>query len=118
MIEAGQQVNRIGKYLKKHIDGAYKIAFRPNECDVYMFMYYQIPGQAESLKTMNFLINITTYQKKVRVNVIEMTDFEKTIGHDVYKPDELDNLPEACKKIYDKVCHKIEREYSDYEFIF
>lgn len=117
-IDPSQLVNRLGKYLYKHIDSAYKITYRPSTVDIYMYMYYQEHDVADSMQQINFIVNIATYAKKIRVNVIEDTEMENTIGHQVFWPDELKDLPEAQKKIYDMVCHAVEREYSDYDFIY
>lgn len=117
-LQPEQQVNRIGKYLYKTIDGAYKIKFGVMTCDIYMIMYYQTSGNSESFKEMRIDINITTYQKKIRVNVIEMTDYEKTLGCSVYKPDQIKVLSEARKLIYNDICKHISKAYSDYDFIF
>lgn len=116
--QPGQQVNRVGKYLYKNIDGAFKITFGPNECTIKMRMYYQIPNDSKSLDEMHFNINITTYQNKLRVNVIEDTEMEKTLGHFTITPEQTKNLEVARDIIYDKVCHYIEREYSDYDFVY
>lgn len=130
-LQAGQKVNKIGKYIKKHIDGAYKIAFSPMTCDVYITIYYQIPGdvialvekygqhlQDISMKSMDIDISITSYQNKIRINVIRMDDNEKTLGHFVMKPEETQNLDKVLKDIKDKVAHYIEKEYADYDFVF
>lgn len=128
-LEAGQQVNRIGKYLYKHLDGAFKIKNSPNTCDVYITVLYQIPPEFlnkyninetkyEEVFEMTINLNITTYQNKLRVNVIEMTEGEKTLGCDVYKPEVLENLQESANLIFNKVCKRISKEFKDYEFLF
>ena len=117
-MQAAQKVNKLGKYLRKHIDGAYKIGFSPNMCDVYITLYYQKPGDAETFRTLNFDINITTYQEKVRVNVTAMDDMEKTIAQLVYKPDQLEPIADAVRKVYEDICSKVEHEYEDYDFVF
>lgn len=113
-----QQVNRIGKYLYKHIDGSYKIEFSTQMCDVYFRLYYQISGDAESFKEMHININITTYQKKIRVNVIRMDELEKTLGSMVYKPEQMMDLPAAKELIYTDVCKKVQKEYEAFDFVF
>ena len=75
----GNLVNRIGQYLNKHIDGAYKMAFHPNECEIFTRMYYQVPGNPETLDEMKFMISVTTYANKIRVNLIEDNEYEKTV---------------------------------------
>lgn len=113
-----QQVNRIGKYLYKHLDGAFKIEFHAQMCDVYFRMYYQIPKEAESFKEMHIDINIATYQKKIRVNVIRMDKLEKTLGCHVYKPEQMIDLPTARETIYEDICKDVQREYEAFDFVF
>lgn len=114
--QSGQIVNAVGKYIYRHIDGAYKISFSPNTCDVYMLMYYQAKG--EEMQEMKFDISITTYQNKIRINLNEMTFLEKTIGQDIYKPEQVEDLQKAYPVIYNKLINHIKKEYADYEFVF
>lgn len=130
-MQAGQKVNAIAKYIKKHIEGAYKIAFSPMTADVYITIYYQIPKEVRDLlkkydaeitndemKEMDIDISITSYQNKIRINVIRMDDNEKTLGHFVLKPEETKDLYAVTESIKDKVASFIEKEYADYDFIF
>lgn len=116
MLEGGQLVNKLGKFLYRHIDGAYKIEFSVNTCDVYMFMYYQTSG--EEMQEMRFDLSITTYQNKIRVNITEVTAMERTIGQIIYKPEQLQDADAAVKRMYMDVVKKIEKAYQDYEFVF
>lgn len=115
---SGSIVNKVGKYLKNNIDGAYKIKFSPMECEVTMRMYYQVPEEPDTTDEMQFLLNITSYQNKVRVNITEDTAMEKTIGQVILTPEELKNLTLAKRKILSKVRRFIEKEYSEYDFIY
>lgn len=128
-LQASQQVNRLGKYLYKNLDGAFKIKNTSNTCDVYVTVLYQIPveflkkyGITEDkymeVHEMTVNISITTYQNKVRINVIEMTKGEKTIGFDLYPPESLIDLEKSAKKVFDKVCKRISKEFADYDFLF
>lgn len=114
----GTMINKVGKYLNKNIDGAFKIEFGPMECEVTMKMYYQIPGDPESFDEMHFKINITSYQNKIRVNLTEDTPLEKTIGQVILNEEELADLNLAKKKILTKLQKAIRREYMQYDFIF
>lgn len=116
MIPTNAMVNRIGKVLYRRIDGAYKIQFSANTCDVYMFMYYQADG--EEMQQMNFDISITTYQNKLRINITEITTMEKTIGQLIYKPEQIRDDQTFFAKVHEDVIHKIEHEYENYEFVF
>ena len=116
MLEGGQLVNKFGKYLYRHIDGAYKIEFSVNTCDVYMFMYYQTTG--EEMREMRFDLSITTYQNKIRINITEITSMENTIGQIIYKPEELQDAQRATERVLRDVRKKIEKAYADYEFVY
>lgn len=126
-LAASQQVNRVGKYLYKHLDGAFKIKNSSNTCDIYSTVLYQIPylkripgkgKEYNDVHEMTINLNITTYQNKVRINIIEMDPNERTIGYDLYKPEVLEDLDFACKLIYQKVCKRISKAYEDYDFLF
>ena len=127
VLPAGQQVNRIGKYLHKNIDSAFKIEFTPNMCDVYMFVLYQlprlqqIPGKGpeyNGMKEMTINLNITTYQDKLRINMLEVSPSEKTLGHKVYTSEKLMNLEQAQGMILQDMIHFLHKEYDGYDFLF
>ena len=124
---ANQQVNRIGRYLYNNIDGAFKYKKSSNTFDVYFTLLYQLPSymQDESkgrdyndVHEITVDINITTYQNKIRVNTIELTPMQRTLGYDIYDPCTLEDLESAKKKIFNKVCKKVCKAYSEYEFLF
>lgn len=129
-MQAGEKVNKIAKYIKKHIEGAYKLTFSPMTADVYVTIYYQIPDEViktvekynqtidSSMHQMDIDINITSYQNKIRINVIRMDDNEKTLGHFVIKPEDTEDLNAVLAAIKQKVSSFIEKEYQDYDFVF
>lgn len=131
-LPASQQVNRVGKYLYKHIDSAYKIKYSSNMCDVYFSLVYSVPDALvkelekyhvadTSLKDtleMHLNINITTYQNKLRINLIEISPEERTVGHDVYKPEVLMDLNSAYIKIMDRIKKHLNKRFEGYDFIF
>lgn len=126
-LSANQQVNRIGRYLYNNIDGAFKYKKSSNTFDVYFTLLYQLPlhmqdeskGQEyNDVHEITVDINITTYQNKVRVNTIELTPMQRTLGYDLYEPSILEDLESAKRKIFNKVCKKIYKAYSEYEFLF
>lgn len=131
-MQAGQKVNAIAKYINKHVDGAYKLTFNPGmTADVYITIYYDIPSEArevmkkygaepkqKGMESMDIDINITSYQNKIRINVIRMDDNEKTLGHFVIKPEEIKDVYDVVEGIKQKVSSFIEKEYADYDFIF
>lgn len=126
-IPATKQVVQIGKYLYKHLDGAFKIEQDGNNhCDVYFILLYEIPklqrrvGHPEDkkLNEMHIDLNITTYQNKIRVNVIEVTEDERTLGSYTFSPEVMQNLNEAQNLILDKVIKRVSKVYEDYDFVF
>lgn len=128
VVPAAQLVNRVGKYLYKHLDGAYKIEKEPNICDVYTVVLYSIPTKIVKeyniddayldVNELHIDISITTYQNKIRVNLIEVSPYERTIGFDVFKPEDLQEMQEAYNLIYNKIVKRITKEFEGFEFIF
>lgn len=117
-IPANLAVNKIGKYLYKHLDGAFKFKTSANTCDVYFLLLYQEPGVCD-VQEMHINLNITTYQNKVRVNAIEVTPEERTLGYDCYSPELIQtDLEAAKKKIFDTVVKRVSKAYEGYDFIF
>lgn len=126
-LSANQQVNRVGKFLYKNIDGAFNYKKSSNMYDVYMTILYQLPVESQDkskgeefndLHEMTLDINVTTYLNKVRINIIEMTPEEKTIGYDLYEPEKLEDLVKASEIILKKIHKRISREFREYEFLF
>ena len=126
-VPAGQMVNKVGKYLYNHIDGALRFKKGPNSFDIWFILYYQIPylqripgrgREYNSLHEMTININITTYQNKIRINTIECDDNEMTLGYDLWKPEQLQNLDEMRDPILQKIIKHVEKKYQDYDFVF
>ena len=115
---AASIINKVGKYLNKNIDGAYKIKFKSNECEVSMRMYYQIPDDPDSFNEMRFIINITSYQNKLRINITEDTPMEKTIGQVILKEEELSDLNLVKFKVMSALKKAIAKEYAEFDFIY
>ncbi len=124
---AGQIVNRIGRYLYDNLDGAFDIKKSPNTVDVYVTVLYQLPIDKQIIgrgykyndvheKTID--INITTYQNKVRVDIIELDEMERTLGYDLYEPKKLENLADAKKLIFQRAVKRLSKAYEDYLFLF
>lgn len=125
-IPGGIQVNKVGKYLYKHFDSRDSIKFKPNTCDVYFTLYYQlpkerqIPGEDEmnEMHEMQMCISITTYSNKLRVEINEISPYEKTISFDVYPEYIVQNLDILRSKIIMKLRKDVIAEYEDYDFLF
>lgn len=123
-MQSGQKVNKIGSYLYKNIDGAFKFEKSPNMYDIYMVVYYQLPVESrrkpedDELHEMIIDINVTTYQNKIRVNTIEQDENERTLGFKVYSDDKVENLEELRRVVLKTVKMQLEKAYKDYDFIF
>lgn len=111
-------VNKLGKYLRKSLDGAFKITFGPNHCIVSLKMFYELPDDRNSFKEMTFSIDITSYQNKLRINITENTIMEKTIGQLILKPEEIGDLNYAKTKLMDTLVKSIDKEFEGYDFIY
>ncbi|MCM1222050.1 MAG: hypothetical protein NC548_47030 [Lachnospiraceae bacterium] len=122
ILPASKQVNRVGKYLYKHLDGAFRYAADRNMYDVYVTLLYQLKpecgGETNDVREMTININITTYQNKIRINTIEMNPVERTLGFDLMKPEEMMDLEKAQKIIIWKVGNRIRKAYKDYLILF
>lgn len=127
-IPAGQMVNKLGKYLYKNIDGRLSYKTSSNTCDVVIMVLYQlprlqqIPGKQKEgyndMHEMHIDINLTTYANKIRVNLIEISPDEKTLGCLIWGPEQLQDLEKSKLKILSKVQKCLIKEYKDYDFIF
>lgn len=124
VLPASKQVKRIGQYLYKHIDGAYDFKSYSNNYDVYFLLLYELkkelrePGKDYPVQEMKININVTTYQNKVRINIIELTPKERTIGFDLYTPEKVQDLQKAYPVIMEKIYKRIYKAYEDYYFLY
>lgn len=131
-MQPGQLINKLGKYIYKNLDGAYNIKYSPNTCDIDIVVLYEIPrgilqkyaeemkNVDDSVKEMNININLTTYNNKIRMNLIILDELERTIGQKVYPMDKLLELSMKSRKdlIMKDIFNLLSREFEDYEFIF
>lgn len=129
-VDIGQSVNRVGKYLYDNIDGAYKFKVSRQQYDVYMTVYYQIPelnivpGREKSysdIHEMSLNINITYYNEKLRINILDMSKSERTITFmtvdtkNTITPDQLYKLK---VRVLNNVKKSLNKLFNGYEFIF
>lgn len=123
MINLTQQVNRIGRYLYNHIDSAYRYKASSNTSDVYITVMYQLPvvrrpiGDQE-VHEMHIIISVTTYADKIRVNLIEISPDEVTLGHMAIPQDMVDNLDDLKKYILARIQKLLNKRYANYDFIY
>jgi len=124
-IPAGTIVNQLGKYLYRHLDGAYSFKKSPNVYDVYTLVIYSIPSEIVKMyklysdtNEMSLDINITTYADKIRVNINQMSPEEKNIGFDTYPLELFSNMNEAYDIVYKKIVKRITKAFGDFDFLF
>ena len=118
---AGGYVNRIGKYLKQTMDGAYKIKFSPMECQVFVEMLFEIPEERDTYGEVKFDISIVSYQNKLRINITEISEREKTVGQIILKELDLENMNDFLEirmKITDLINKFLEKEYPGYYLVY
>ena len=128
MIPTSQLVNKIGKYLYKHISGADRYKVSGNINDVWFTVLYQIPeysikpGQgmrySDEVYDMRININVTTYRNKIRVNLIEVSPEERTLGHFVYMPEQVQQVATICDDIIEDIQKRLNKIFEDYNFIY
>lgn len=122
--QGGQVANKVGSYLYNHIDGAFKFEKSPNMYDVYFIVLYQIPeenrttAKDDEIHELPIDLNITTYQDKIRVNIIVQDEYEKTIGTKTFSYDKLDDLEKLRQTVLSFVEKKVTKEYQEYDFLF
>lgn len=122
--QGGQVVNKVGNYLYNHIDSAFKFEKYPNMYDVYFIVLYQISEENrtthkdDAVHELPIDLNITTYQDKIRVNIIVQDEYEKTIGTKTFSYDKLDDLEKLRQTVLSFVEKKVTKEYEEYDFLF
>ena len=127
-IAPGQLVNKLGEYLYKELDSAYSFNKSSNLYEVYLEAYYQVPHYGDhpqdkikyddEIKTMKLMISLTYYDEKIRVNLIELGEYEPTLAHKTYKIKELETLNNARTKVEKLIRDSLTKYFKDYEFIF
>ena len=127
LLPASKAVKELGRYLYKNIDSAYDQTSSGNMYDIYMTVYYQVPEymqvpwmdeQYNDLQEMNILLNLTTYQNKIRINILVNDENEKTLGYYLLSPETLHDIEKAKSTILKIVKKRLNKEFEDYEFIF
>lgn len=123
-LQGGQYVNKVGRYLYDHIDGAFRFEKSPNMYDIWITVLYQAKPETIDdrddieVHEMTVDINVTTYQDKLRVNIINQDKYEKTIGTKTFSFEKLNDLEDLKLEILKFVQKKLEKEYKDFEFYF
>ena len=121
--QGGQAVNIIGRYLFKHIDGAYNYKKGANTYDIYFTILYQLKEEYRTeedhdMHEMNINISLTTYLDKLRMNIIEVSPREKTLGFNTFELSKFNDLQSGYELVMNALKKRLNKEYEDYDFIF
>lgn len=119
----------VGKALYKRLDGAYSYKATSNTSEVKSTILYQIPvdvsnkynlvqEEREQVNVMDVTISLTTYSNKVRVNVIEMSPNEKTLGHKTFVSEKFSNVQDGVQEVLTFVAKCIRKEFDGYDILF
>jgi hypothetical protein len=132
-----QTINSLGKYLYKNLGGAIDYKKSSNMFDIYTLVLYAIPHEFlkkykitedkyKEVYEMVVNINLTTYQQKIRVNLIEVSPDEITIGSQTFdleklrkkNPNQQAYFDIIKTSISDYMIRRLEKYYEDYDFLY
>lgn len=133
-----QRLNSLGRYLFKNLAGATSFKKSSNTFEINTIVLYQIPldikkkynlpdDETTDVQEMNLNLNITTYQNKLRFNIIEETPDALTLGCKVInlglqkyqKAKTNQQLFELVMNDLQKYIYQsLEKRYSNYEFLY
>ena len=135
--QTAQIVNSIGKYLYKNLSGAINFKKSSNMFDVWTIVLYQIPQEiakkynlsieeSQQVNEMLLDINLTGYNTKIRVNIIEESPDEMTIGSQTFDLEKYKTRytnQQACftaikDSIEAYIIRRLKHRYEDYEFLY
>lgn len=121
--QGNQAVNIVGRFLYNHIDGAYNIKRSANSVDVYFIILYQKKEELredsdKDMHEMKLNINITTYDDKLRMNIIELSPEERTLGFNTFALKKFDDLNSGYDLVMKTLKKRLNKYYEDYDFIF
>lgn len=122
-MKINQQINQIGKYIYHNIDGAISYKTKPNKSIVTFLMYFQYDpdkvGKSDiDLQEIKIEIDITTYNNKVRVDIIELDPNERTLGYYLYSPESTDDMKYMKDDILNKLNKRIRKFYGQFLYLY
>ena len=130
-----QLVKSLGKYLFNHLSGATNYQVFNNNVEIDELILYQVPYEIikkynlqnideTDVKEMEIKIFITTYQNKIRMNLIAEDEYEVTLGHmtfnmDKYKDIDANKFFKIAKdKVESYIIRRLNAVFEGYEFLF
>ena len=122
-MKLNQQINQIGKYIYHNIDGAVSYKTKPNKSIVTFLMYFQNdPDKVEQsdidLQEIKIEIDITTYNNKIRVDMIELDPNERTLGYYLYSPESASDIRYIKDDILNKLNRRIRKFYGQFLYLY
>lgn len=122
-MKINQQINQIGKYMYHNIDGAIGYKTKPNESIVTFLMYFQddpdkVTQSDIDLQEIKIEIDITTYNNKIRVDMIELDPNERTLGYYLYSPESADDMKYIKDDILNKLNKRIRKFYGQFLYLY
>lgn len=126
-IPASKWVNKIGKYMYKHIASATSYKISGNMNDIYFTVLYEYPIFSKDPNErltysdtfeMKLNLNITTYQNKIRINLIEVSPDEQTLGYFLYPTDSFIDMKKAFDQILRDIDRRLNKVFENYTFIY
>ena len=98
-----QLVNSIGKYLYAHIHDAVRYSKSSNTYELLISTIQQADNEDSEPQQLLLSLSLTTYQNKLRVNVIAHTPAEQTLGYALFRVDNFSSLEDARETILARV---------------
>lgn len=122
-MKLNQQINRIVKYLYHNIDGAISYRTEPNKSIVTFLMYFQddpsTVNQSDfNLNEIKIEIDVTTYNNKVRVDMIELDPNQRTLGYYLYSPESIQDMKYIRNDILNKLSKRIRKFYGQFLYLY
>lgn len=127
-------VKSLGKYLFKNLPSSVDFRFANNTFEIDLEVLYQIPvdiiktygldEETRDVRTLKITISLTSYSNKIRINLIENSEDEKTLGHttiDMSKYNDVSSqefFKVAMDKIQKFIKRRLETIFTDYDFLF
>ena len=122
-MKINQQINRIGKYLYHNTDGAVSYRTEPNKSIVTFLMYFQddpntVAQSDFNLNEIKIEIDVTTYNNKVRVDMIELDPNQRTLGYYLYSPESTQDMKYIRNDILNKLNKRIRKFYGQFLYLY
>lgn len=130
-----QEVNTLGKWLYRNLDGAFKFKKSSSQYNIWFLVLYEVPLEIrerydldESYDDVNEMVinlSLVTYKNasnskksKIRVNLIEESPDELTVGSKIYNLDFFNDYYELRDNLVNYLIVRLNKHYEGYDFIY